>query len=132
MGIVRRILAKGETIKIDTEDGKVDLEIKPLRNKELMEILELFEKKKNREGLNKLIFLTLKKIDAEVTMDDVQHLPIPVFIDIVKAILKVNKLEEMLEVGVKKGIPDTEKILNKLSSIESSKEKMNSLNQETE
>ena len=45
-----RLRAKGEKVTFDTLDGEVTYEIFPLKNEQMLEISELWDKKKQKEA----------------------------------------------------------------------------------
>ena len=95
-----RMIAKGEMVSFETENGTVDWVIKPLKNKELLEIIDLAEKKDTKSMLNKMLMYTLEKDDPEITMQDIENMSASYLMKILKLITKVNGLEGMLDFQV--------------------------------
>ena len=102
MNKVDRLLAKGEEIKF----GDVKFNIKPLKNKELLEVMKLAEDKKTDLMMTKMIFYSLNRDDPSITMEQVNDLPY--MFDFLKVITRVNHLEDLFDFQSKGGrqMPD--------------------------
>ena len=92
-----RLLAKGELVSFETESGMVDYNIKPLKNKELLEVIELGEKNDTRSMMLKMLYFSLIKDDPEITITDVENMDAPYLIQLLKIIQKVNRLEGLFD-----------------------------------
>ena len=90
-----RLLAKGELVSFETETGIVDFNIRPLKNKELLDIMDCAEKKDTRTMILKLLKFTLEKDDPEITFQDIENLEVAYLQKILQTIERVNKLDGM-------------------------------------
>lgn len=100
MSKVSQLIGKGEKIEFETENGKVEFLIKPLKNKELLEVVELAEKKDNKSMLIKLMYYSLQKDDPTITEKEIEDMDTSFLLDILKIITKVNRLEGMFDFQV--------------------------------
>ncbi len=99
-----RLRAKGEKIEFDTDDGKKIYEIRPLKNKQLLEIVELADKKK---GIESAILMAKYSLNADPRIvngtedpfddEEMKELETPFLFQILKLASKVNKLEDMFD-----------------------------------
>ena len=125
--------ANKETIEVETADGKLEIDIHPLKNKELMDAGEDFQKNvMSSKGTTRLIMLTLKKDDPDVTEEDVAELPLPMIAEIMKAIMRVNKLDKFIDVDKKKLDSDPTSLrIQQIESLrESSRKEQKDMNQQ--
>lgn len=97
MSKASQMRGKGELVKFETEDGEVEWRIKPLKNKELLEITDMAERKQTSDMLTKMIFYTLRKDDITVTEQEIKEMDSSFLMDLINIIAKVNKLEAMFD-----------------------------------
>ena len=109
-----RLLAKGEKIVFETENGTVEYIIKPMKNKELLEITDRAEEVKRltdsknfaeSKKLSKALTLfmlksTLIKDDPEITDNDLEEMSAVFTIKLLKKIVEVNGLEGLIDFQV--------------------------------
>jgi hypothetical protein len=121
MSKFRGLRALPETIELDTEDGEIEVTIHPLKNKELVEATALFQKDvMSAKGQAKLILLTLQKDDPTVTEEEIAEFPASAIMDIMMAIMRVNKMDKYMQVDKKK--LDSDPVISRLQQIQSLKE----------
>ena len=99
-----RLRAKGEKIVFDTEDGKKEFELRPLKNKQLLEVVELAEKK---EGLKSSILMAKYSLNAgskivngeedAFTDEEMDEMEAPFLLKILKTAAKINGLDDMFD-----------------------------------
>lgn len=108
-----RLRAKGQIVKFDTEDGEKEFLIKPLKNEQLLEIQELWDKKESKEAQNKANVLFVKysinrdpKIvdgtEEPFTDEEIEQMETNFLIQIMETAAKVNGLEKAMEFQKKK------------------------------
>ena len=103
-----RLRAKGEKIEFDTEDGKKVFELRPLKNKQLLEITELADKK---EGIKAAMMMAkfslngdprIKNGEEEAFNDEeMEDMDAPFLLQIMKVASKINGLEDMFDFQLK-------------------------------
>jgi len=103
---VRKVLAKGEIIEIEDEEGKKEFKIYPLSNRQLLEIQELSKKKDEPDfdaiGLM-IILLQYSQLKPNYageecfTDEELKDFPTPFLLKLLKDILKLNGLEDMMD-----------------------------------
>ncbi len=103
-----RLRAKGEKIVFDTEEGKKVFELRPLKNKQFLEVLELADKK---EGLKSSMLMAKYclnedpkiKNKQEDAFDDeeMEDMPAPFLFQIMKVAARINGLEELFDFQLK-------------------------------
>lgn len=97
MSKISQLIGKGEKIEFDTENGKVEFLIKPLKNKELLEVIDFAERKDTKDMLLRLLRFTLQKDDGSVTDQEIENMETPFLMQLLKVITKVNGLEGMFD-----------------------------------
>lgn len=108
-----RLRAKGEKIIFDTEDGKKTYILRPLKNRQLLEIVELGDKKDPKSGMQATIKLAKyslnrdKKIQDGVeesfTDEEIEDMETPFLMQILKLAVKINGLETVMDFQVRDG-----------------------------
>ncbi|MHA1827957.1 MAG: hypothetical protein ACTSX6_04835 [Candidatus Heimdallarchaeaceae archaeon] len=96
-----KLLEVGENISFEVKGEKVEFMIKPLKNKELLEIMKLAENQDTESMMLKMVFYSLHKDDPSFTMDQVRELPY--LFDFLKVITKVNHLEDLFDFQAREG-----------------------------
>ena len=102
-----RLRAKGEKIIFDTEDGEKEYLIKPIKNEQLLEIQELWDKKEDTKAQAKANTLFVKyslnrdsKIVAGTeepfTDDEIAQMETNFLIEILEVAARVNGMEKMV------------------------------------
>lgn len=86
-----------EFIGMDDEGKEVRLALHPMKNKELLEIIELAEKKQTGAMINKVLFYTLRKDDIELEESEIENMPASYSMDMFQTALKVNGLEKFMD-----------------------------------
>ena len=99
-----RFRAKGEKIEFDTDEGKKEYLLKPLKNKQLLEIVELGEKK---EGIKAALIMAKYSLNADpkiingtekpFTDEEMEEMEAPFLLQIMKKTAKLNGLEDMFD-----------------------------------
>ncbi len=110
-----RLRAKGEKIIFDTEDGKKEFVLMPLKNKQLLEITELGEKAEteSKSGL-KAAFLLAKyclnnnpKVqeseDGPFTDEEIREMETCFLLPLVKKAAKINGMEDLFDFQLRGG-----------------------------
>ena len=122
-----RLRACGEKIELETEDGKKEYELRPLKNKQLLEVVEVADKK---EGVKAAILMAkfslnaskkiVEGIEEPFTDEEMEDMDTPFLLQILKIATKINGLEEMFDFqlraqqGMSPSQPESKKdILNK-------------------
>ena len=105
-----RLRAKGEKIIFDTEDGKKEYELRPLKNRQLLEIVELADKK---EGLKSAILMAKYSLNADpkivngteepFTDEEMDEMDSPFLIQILKTAAEINGLGDMFDFQLRGG-----------------------------
>lgn len=91
-----RLRAKPEVITLKGADGEeIIYNIKPLKTKEILRMIELAQDKKEMEAFTYMIYETLKKDDPEVTKEEVEELDANFLMEIMKAAERVNGMDGM-------------------------------------
>jgi hypothetical protein len=90
MSKLQKFLGKPITIQIEGED----IEIKPLTVKDLDIVVNLQNKEKQAECMQKMILRTLKRSFPDEKMEDLEQFALEHFQVLVDAILEVNGLED--------------------------------------
>lgn len=100
-----RLRAKGEKVVFDTEDGKKEYLIRPLRNEQLLEIQELWDKKEDSKAQAKantlFVMYSLNRDDKIVNgseesfgEEEVKDMETPFLLDIMETAARVNDMEK--------------------------------------
>ena len=99
-----RLRARGEKIVFDTEEGKKEYELRPLKNKQLLEITELADKK---EGIKSAMLMAKYSLNADpkikngeedaFTDEEMEEMETPFFLQVMKIASKINGLEDMFD-----------------------------------
>ena len=92
-----QLRAKGEKVSFETETGLIEYLIKPLKNKELLEVMELAEKNNSKAMLKLFLKYSLIKDDPSLTDADIEDMDASYLLELLKIISKVNKLEGMFD-----------------------------------
>ena len=105
-----RLRAKGEKIEFDTEDGKKVYELRPLKNRQLLEITEIADKK---QGMKSAMLMAKYSLNADprivngteepFTDEEMEELESPFLLQILKIVAKINGLEEMFDFQLRGG-----------------------------
>ena len=110
-----RLRAKGEKIEFDTEEGKKTYELKPLKNKQLLEIVELADKKENMKSA---ILMAKYSLNADPKIvngqedafddEEMNEMDAPFLLQILKIAAKINGLGDMFDFQLREGnqLPD--------------------------
>lgn len=104
MGKGSRLLAKGEKIIFDTEEGEKIYTLKPLKNYQLLEITEKGEQKKGMEATMLMVKYSLNNspeivngIEQPFDDEEIKEMPTPFLLQTLKLAAKLNGLEEMFD-----------------------------------
>ena len=118
-----RLRAKGKKIVFDTEEGKKTYELRPLKNKQLLEIVELADKKENMQSAMLMAKYSLnadpKIINGqEDAFDDAEmdEMDAPFLIQILKTAAEINGLGDMFDFQLKGGKQVLDPNLKKLEN----------------
>ena len=105
-----RLRAKGEKVEFDTEEGKKTYELRPLKNKQLLEVVELADKK---QGLKSSILMAKYSLNADsrivngteepFTDEEMDEMDTPFLLQILKIAAKINGLEDMFDFQLRAG-----------------------------
>ena len=103
-----RLRAKGEKIEFDTENGKKTFELRPIKNKQLLEVTEIADKK---QGLKAAMLMAKFSINADPKIkngqedafddEEMDDMPAPFLLQIMRVAAKINGLEEMFDFQLK-------------------------------
>ncbi len=103
-----RLRAKGEKIEFDTEDGKQTFELRPLKNKQLLEVTELADKK---AGIKAAMLMAKFSLNADPKIkngeidafddEEMDEMDAPFLLQIMKVASKINGLEDMFDFQLK-------------------------------
>ena len=103
-----RLRAKGEKIVFDTEDGKKTFELRPIKNKQLLEVTEIADKK---EGLKAVMLMAKFSLNADPRIkngeidafddEEMEDMDAPFLLQIMKVATKINGLEDMFDFQLK-------------------------------
>ncbi len=103
-----RLRAKGEKIEFDTEDGKKTFELRPLKNKQLLEVTEVADKK---EGIKAAMLMAKFSLNADPRIkngeedafddEEMEEMEAPFLLQIMKVAAKINGLEDMFDFQLK-------------------------------
>ena len=105
-----RLRAKGKKITFDTEEGEKVYELRPLKNKQLLEVVELADKKENMKSammmakysLNADPKITNGQEDA-FTDEEMDEMDSPFLIQILKTAAEINGLGDMFDFQLRGG-----------------------------
>ncbi len=99
-----RLRAKGEKIVLDTVDGKKEFELHPMKNKQLLEVVELADKK---QGLKAAILMAKYSLNADPKIvngevdafddEEMDEMEAPFLLEILDIAAKINGLEDMFD-----------------------------------
>ncbi len=99
-----RLRAKGEKIELDTEDGKKEYTLKPIKNKQLLVIVEMADKKQELQAAILMAKHCLNEdpkikdgTEEAFTDEEMNEMETPFLLKIMKTAAKVNGLEEMFD-----------------------------------
>ncbi len=105
-----RLRAKGEKIEFDTEEGKKSFFLRPMKNRQLLEITELGEKK---QGIQAAILMAKYSLNADpkivngtedpFTDEEMNEMETPFLLQIMKVSARINGLEEMFDFQLRGG-----------------------------
>ena len=105
-----RLRAKGKKIVFDTEDGKKTYELRPLKNKQLLEIVELADKKENMKSA---ILMAKYSLNADPKIvngqedafddEEMDEMDAPFLLQILKIAAEINGLGDMFDFQLKGG-----------------------------
>lgn len=105
-----RLRAKGKKIEFDTEDGKKTYELRPLKNKQLLEVVELADKKENMKSAMLMAKYSLnadpKIVNGQedaFTDEEMEEMDSPFLIQILKTVAEINGLGDMFDFQLKGG-----------------------------
>ena len=103
-----RLRAKGEKIEFDTEDGKKTFELRPLKNRQLLEVTEVADKK---EGIKAAMLMAKFSLNADPRIkngeedafddEEMEEMEAPFLLQIMKVAAKINGLEDMFDFQLK-------------------------------
>lgn len=105
-----RLRAKGKKITFDTEEGKKVYELRPLKNKQLLEVVEFADKKENMKAammmakysLNADPKITNGQEDA-FTDEEMDEMDSPFLLQILKTAAEINGLGDMFDFQLRGG-----------------------------
>ncbi len=99
-----RLRAKGEKIIFDTEDGKKEYELRPIKNKQLLEVVELADKK---EGLKAALLLAKYSLNRDpkivngtekpFTDEEMEETDAPFLMQIMEKAAKLNGMGDAFD-----------------------------------
>ena len=90
-----------------------------------MKAAGLFDEQKSNEASNYIVFRTLKKDDPEITLEEIEELPVPVILKLMKEISKLNGMPEL-------DFQETMKSENNVEDLKNMKEKISQKVSQTE
>ena len=103
-----RLRAKGEEIEFDTEDGKKKYKLRPIKNKQLLEVTELADKK---EGIKAAMLMAKFSLNADPKIkngeedafddEEMEDMEAPFLLQIMKVAARINGLEDMFDFQLK-------------------------------
>ncbi len=103
-----RLRAKGEKIVFDTEEGKKEFELRPLKNKQLLEVTELADKK---AGIKAAMLMAKYSLNADPKIvngeedafddEEMDDMDAPFLLQIMKIASKINGLGDMFDFQLK-------------------------------
>lgn len=104
MKMASRFRAKGEEIIFKTEEGEKTFNLKPIKNRQLLEVAEFADKK---QGLKAAILLAkhtinnsteiVEGIEKPFTDDEMEELESPFLFQLMKVSARLNGLEDMFD-----------------------------------
>ncbi len=118
-----RLRAKGKKIEFDTEEGKKEYELRPLKNKQLLEVTEIADK---NEGIKAAMLMAKYSLNAdpkivngqEDAFDDteMEEMDAPFLIQILKIAAEINGLGDMFDFQLRGGKQVLDPNLKKLGN----------------
>jgi len=90
MSRLNKFMGKPKVIKI----GDEDLELRPLKLKDLDLLLDMQDDKKRNESMKKIIRKTLKESVPDATDEEVDNFTMSYFEELLTGILEVNNLNK--------------------------------------
>lgn len=104
MSKIGQVAAVSGSVEMPSEDGTVEIEIKPFQTQEFVEpMAEMEEAQKEDDyeaqldAMVSLIYRALKKTEPDVTEDEVRRLPFKHFWELIDEIMEVNGLEDFTD-----------------------------------
>ena len=105
-----RLRAKGKKIEFDTEEGKKEYELRPLKNKQLLEVVELADKEKN---MNAAMLMAKYSLNADPKIangqedafddEEMEEMDTPFLLQILKTAAEINGLGDMFDFQLRGG-----------------------------
>ncbi len=118
-----RLRACGEKIIFETEEGKKEYFLRPMKNKQLLEITELGEKE---QGIQAAILMAKYSLNADPKIvngteepfsdEEMDELETPFLLQIMKTAAKINGLGDMFDFQLREGKQQLDPNLKKSGS----------------
>ena len=114
MSKISKVIARFKSIKLG--ENSIEFRIKPMKNKEMLEMFEMLDDKNEvgsmRKGINHLIFTTLKKDDPSITIDEVDDIDFKSVTEIVNNTTELSGLGKLIDFSKIMNMDELEKKRN--------------------
>ena len=130
MSKIGKIIARFKEIKLG--ENELKFRIMPMKNKEMLEMFELMDDKNKfgmKQGINHLVYITLKKDDPTTTMEEVEDMDFKSVVEVVNTTTELSGLGKLIDFTKIVNMDDLEKKTN-LKTTSSSLSKAESLRRE--
>ena len=105
MSYTKRLRAKGEKIVFDTEDGKREFTLRPMKNKQLLEVMSLAEEsnKDAKKGMESAFLMAKYSLNNDLkdtekfTDEDIAEMEVCFLMPLLKKASKINGLGDMFD-----------------------------------
>jgi len=104
----RRVLAKGQVVQIEDEEGAKEFKIYPFSNRQLLEIQEIAKEAQTSNDGSRGIDMMIKMCEfaqlkpnipnePPLTSEEIKDFPTPILLKLLKEITKLNGMQEMFD-----------------------------------